>query len=141
VGVVRGPQVVKTETIPDTVTKITEFQFLFENAIPHKTALKPNMPMFIMFRGNENTKGTTTPIEDPRSAENVDILELTNIPINTMMPEIIFSWNITCPMPLLTAGIISTFLASGTCAACIGIMLNMISKDITIQVEIINGAV
>ena len=81
----------KIEITIDAVAKIRELHFLFENAIPHKTPLKPNNPAVIILRGNEHTHATITPIAIPRRAYNADILELTNIPIKSMMPVMIFS--------------------------------------------------
>ena len=81
----------KIEITIDAIAKISELHFLFENAIPQRTPLKPNNPMLIILRGNEHTHATTTPIAVPRSAYNADILEHTNIPINNMIPAKIFS--------------------------------------------------
>lgn len=125
----------------DAVAKISELHFLFENAIPHRTPLKPNNPAIVILRGNEHTHATTTPIPVPRSAYNADIREHTNIPINNMMPEITSSINITCPTPLLRAGIISSASAFGNGDVCSGTIWNVRSMAITTQVEMMNGAV
>ena len=58
----------KIEITIDAIAKISELHFLFENAIPHKTPLKPNNPAVIILRGNEHINATTTPIPVPSSA-------------------------------------------------------------------------
>jgi len=83
--------ITNTEATIEAVAKISELHFLFENAIPHRTPLKPNNPMFTMLRGNEHINATTIPIPVPRRAYNADILEHTNIPTKSMMPVKIFS--------------------------------------------------
>ena len=81
----------KIEITIDAVAKIRALHLLFENAIPHKTPLKPNNPAVIILRGNEHTNATIIPNAVPRSAYNADIREHTIIPINNMMPVKIFS--------------------------------------------------